>query len=253
MPFLLASLFGVRICQVGASFGDLSAEHLLRWKRRRRWLHVLSPRDSMSASYLTSRGVRCDPRIPDLAFGAFAYDWRPNLDVVEGRRLVVFSLRTDQYEGQLEQLLAFLLKAFRHAPPGTRWLPVVQVARDLPGMEKICAEMLREGFDVGRIEDRHGNVDDCLDVYRTVSIVVSNRLHALLIGASQGARLLAVVESQRGAKLAGTLIDLGLESAIVDPRCSEQRDVLQLAAQLESGLAVRRELHDAFDNLFTRD
>ena len=43
--------------------------------------------------------------------------------------------------------------------------------------------------------------------------MVSNRLHVLLMAASQGARILAVTDGPGGAKLEGILGDLGLQAA----------------------------------------
>ncbi|MFM8409421.1 MAG: hypothetical protein ACKOCT_04020, partial [Alphaproteobacteria bacterium] len=88
-----------------------------------------------------------------------------------------------------------------------------------------------------------------LAFYREVSLVVSNRLHVLLAAASQGARILAVVDEPAGAKLEGVLRDLGLSSAVVSSADLERGVAGLDRASPVDGTAMRERLRRAFDEL----
>lgn len=258
LPLRLAHAAGVKICQVGASFGDMTPAHLDVWRRRRRFLRVVSPRDSRSAAYLGSHGIATDPCIPDLAFNVFEDDsCRRSVGMPHGHggsgdspRIGCFSFRTDQAPRQRECVEAAMHAICRSLGAKVRWKPVVQVGRDTRGMAALRAALATAHGDVDPLVDLHGDLEACLGFYRGVSFVVSNRLHVLLMAASQGARVLAISgtgpgDRSSGAKLEGVLEDLGLEGAIygrgdglsVGPdgvpgvvvRGSEQRDRLRQA------------------------
>jgi len=240
---------GVRICQVGASFGGLSERHLATWRGRRRWLFRLSPRDTASAGYLRAHGVSPDPCIPDLAFHLFEGDrCEGGVPSAEGRT-ACFSFRTDQDPRQASDVTAGVLALARRSGAHLRWRPLVQVARDRPGMEALRARWLADGIDVEPVVDLHADVEACLAFYRGVSFVVSNRLHVLLMAASQGARVLPVADGPVGAKVEGILRDLGLASAVTTGAgLSRGGTVADLAVKVD-GAAMRERLRGAFDEL----
>lgn len=250
VPLWLAALIGVRVCQVGVSFGELSNSRIAVWRRRRRYLFRLSPRDQMSATSLRSGGIAPDPVIPDLSFELFstsspALHNRPSLP-----RTACLSFRTDQYASQLDEVAAVAHAVCRNSTPDTTWRPLVQVARDRPGMECIRSRLTESGFALPPVEDLHFDVERCLEFYRGQSLVVSNRLHALLMGASQGARILAVAEGPGGDKLRGILFDLGLQEALVDLRCLTRAGTTAQPGMFVDGRSQREQLRIAFDELF---
>jgi polysaccharide pyruvyl transferase WcaK-like protein len=251
LPLLLASAFGVRICQLGASFDGLSATQLKAWTRRRRRLFVLSPRDSISANYLESRGIRCDPCIPDLAFNLFVHA-SPHHDRRAGPdRAVCISFRTDQYAGQENDAMSVARAVWRATPCDTRWTAVAQVARDACPMQAILRRLKESQLEIEPVLDLHDDVDACLAHYRESSLVVSNRLHVLLMAASQGARILAVAAGPGGAKLRGMLRDVGLEGAILDMHALDRLGGgVQVGLHVE-GSAQRARLHRALDAILS--
>jgi len=246
----LAWGLGVRVCQVGSSFGGLAPAHLEAWRWRRRWLAHLRPRDETSAAYLRGHGVPPDPCIPDLAFNLFEAVPTPGR-AGDGRvPTVCLSFRTDQDPGQAADVTAGALALCRRSDPATRWRTMVQVARDLPGMEALRRRLLEAGFAPDPVVDLHDDLDGCLASFREVSLVVSNRLHVLLMAASRGARILAVTDGPGGAKLEGILGDLGLQAAATtSARLAEGRaDDLGVALD---GTGQRARLRRAFDELIS--
>jgi polysaccharide pyruvyl transferase WcaK-like protein len=247
----ITALLGVRICQVGASFGDLSAVHLAVWRRRRRWLYRLFPRDSISADYLRGHGIHSDGCIPDLAFNMFATPSASSRPAA-GRgvaRVGGLSFRTDQYSQQADDVADVLKSLSRCGGDSTMvWRPIIQVARDRHGMQRLQQHVQSEGLVVEQPVDRHDDVEACLRFYQGLSLVVSNRLHVLLMAASQGGRILALVGGPGGAKLEGILRDLGLEHAIIRSGWTPVGNELPAGGQL-NGEEQRRTLHRAFDEL----
>lgn len=147
-------------------------------------------------------------------------------------------------------MTAGALALCRRSDPATRWRTMVQVARDLPGMEALRRRLLEAGFAPGPVVDLHDDPEGCLAYFREVSLVVSNRLHVLLMAASQGARILAVTDGPGGAKLEGILGDLGLQAAATtSARLAEGRaDDLGVALD---GTGQRARLRHAFDELLS--
>jgi hypothetical protein len=249
LPLLWASMLGVRICQIGVSFGGMSADHLSVWRRRRKYLSVLSPRDTISVEYLERCGLRCDGCVPDLAFNLFVRDGASGEGPAGLQGTAGFSFRTDQYPGQAEEV-AGLARAICHAAGREmRWIPVVQVARDLPGMETLRATLHGCGVSVAPVLECHHDLEYCFRIYRGVSPVVSNRLHVLLMAASQGSRILAVAGGPTGSKIEGVFRDLGMSEALVDPRFLERIRARDLAGYAVEGRAQRARLARAFDTL----
>lgn len=263
LPLRLAHATGVRICQVGASFGDMTPAHLDVWRRRRRVLWLVSPRDSRSAAYLGSHGIATDPCIPDLAFNVFEDEsCRHSIGMPDGHggcgespRIGCFSFRTDQAPRQQESVEAAMHAICRSLGANVRWKPVVQVGRDIRGMAALCAALEKAHGDVDPLVDLHQDLEACLGFYRGVSFVVSNRLHVLLMAASQGARVLAITgtgpgDRASGAKLEGVLEDLGLDAAIYgrsDRPCAGPDDVPGVVVRATE---QRDRLRQAFDALF---
>jgi hypothetical protein len=250
LPLRFASSLGVRICQIGASFGGISEDHLAVWRQRRRHLSVLSPRDTISAGYLERNGVRCDPCIPDLAFNLFGGAELP-MESPGGRgHAAAYSFRTDQYPQQADEVTGVLAAICRSAGREVRWMPVVQVARDLGGMETLRTRLVSLGIEGTPVMDCHRDIEACFRFYRGVSLVVSNRLHVLLMAASQGARILAVTGGPTGAKIEGVFRDLGMGEVLVDPQSPRDISSAKRVGYTVEGQAKRDQLRQAFDALF---
>lgn len=246
LPLPIAAAMGVRICQVGASFGGLSRGHLATWRWRRRWLHRICPRDSTSAAYLQAHGIRHDGCIPDLAFNLFTPSGATTAAVPERGEQAIgcLSFRTDLYPQQASDVAAAAMALLRRPGAATMaWRPIVQVARDRPAMQTLQRELQAQGLPVDPPVDLHADLEACLGFYRGLSLAISNRLHVLLMAASQGARILALTSGPGGAKLEGILRDLGLEGAII------VQEAGLLPGMPVSGAEQCRQLHRAFDAL----
>lgn len=264
LPLRINHALGVKICQVGASFGNMSSQHLNVWRQRRNFFSVFSPRDSLSAEYLIAHGIPCDPCIPDLAFNIFQDppSHRPDRPLsstsAEQQLNGCFSFRTDQAPEQEAYVRSEMQNLCESLGSHIRWKPIAQVRRDLPGMQALSNHLLQLKLNVESVADIHHDIESCLAFYRSVDFVVSNRLHVLLMAASQGARILALTgtkpgDQSSGAKLRGLLMDLGLEQAILDQNNSTKNN---LNLHKHPGFVVpasqqRIRLRQAFDALLS--
>lgn len=263
LPLRINHALGVKICQVGASFGNMSQQHVNLWRQRRKFFYVFSPRDSLSAEYLTTHGIPCDPCIPDLAFNIFQDSSSNHLDLAVAsttneQQIGCFSFRTDQAPEQEAYVRSEMQNLCERFGPHIRWKPIAQVRRDLPGMLSLCNHLLQSKFNVESVSDIHHDIEKCLAFYRTVNFVVSNRLHVLLMAASQGARILALTGTKPGdqsssAKLRGLLLDLGLEQAILDPNhlVSDNFKEHKFPGFVVTASQQQRRLRQAFDALLS--
>lgn len=264
LPLRINHALGVKICQVGASFGNMSQQHINLWRQRRKFFYVFSPRDSLSAEYLTTHGIPCDPCIPDLAFNIFQDSPSNHPDQAlaattnEQQQNGCFSFRTDQTPEQEAYVRSAMQNLCERLGSHVRWKPIAQVRRDLPGMLSLSNHLLQSKFNVESVMDIHQDIEKCLAFYRTVNFVVSNRLHVLLMAASQGARILALTgtkpgDQSSGAKLRGLLSDLGLEKAIVDHNqfASDNLNVHKFPGFVVTASQQQSRLRQAFDALLS--
>lgn len=243
--FGLLRAAGVRFCHLGVSYERLGWRHAayLRWKRR--LMDAFFVRDMRSARLLQSLGVPIDGVLPDLAF---------NLDGcrVGSRselRSVGFSFRTDQHPGQFERVHAAVVQWLARLPAGVSCRLAVQVERDRPGMQQLAerlrgaglrVELFEETRDIGALQRRYGELD----------LVVSNRLHVLLLAASAGSHVVACVD-ERNEKILGLFESSGREDLLLD-MAGLSGDAIEraLAAAPLDGRALRAALREGVAGIF---
>lgn len=249
LPLPIAAALGIRVCLIGASFASLSKQHLAIWRRRQSWLFRLSPRDTESARYLDAHGIRHAACIPDLAFNLFRdppFNSQPQAD---RDSIGCLSFRTDQFERQAADISQISARICREIGAETHWQTLVQVGRDRSGMEELTRQLRAAGIRIDAPVDCHQDVEACLAFYRHVSVVVSNRLHVLLMAASQGARIIALTAGPGAAKLDGILDDLGFTQAALLRDSQATADGGGKPSIGHSGAAMRRVLEQSLDEL----
>src|SRR5690606_23766489 len=100
------------------------------------------------------------------------------------------------------------------------------------------------------------SIDLCSSIYRRCATVVSNRLHALLLAAHNGARPLALIDPQSDSKILGIFQDAGWEDLVGDAgKALDSNRVKCLANVLDSPLpdmGQRQALIRFFNDLLAR-
>lgn len=218
------------VAQVGASYPALSRldRFLLRGAAKRP--HLLAVRDAASQARLQRAGVTA-AIVPDLAF-------LQALSHKGGERfMMTFRERNGvPFESLVSRLLPLLAMAREGGlVPGFCW----QVAGDEAYARKLAAACGAEVFQQG---SGRPTLEAMSELYRRSAVICSNRLHALLLGAANGALPLACL-SPEDHKVSSAFAAASLESMVAHDPAGDGRVLQQF---LQSPEQSHRMLEDAF-------
>lgn len=244
---------GVRILHLGVSYERLGPRHLkfLKWRAPILSRHVL--RDSKSQAYITGLGLRSDGVMPDLAFTLFDKEPAPEPNAKTGRIGLCF--RTEQTPEQLEEIKTFLRWAIPQLPEDTRFRLVVQVMRDGPGAEALARYLTQDLQREAEIVTCYDSLPECQKAYADCDMVIGNRLHGLLIGASENQHFLACVRGTENGKIRGLFDELGLNDQVIEldrELAAADSSALEKARQTAfNGRPVAQKLSAQFRDILT--
>jgi polysaccharide pyruvyl transferase WcaK-like protein len=191
----LLAFAGVRICHIGVSYERLGPWHARLLRSRAKIISSHFVRDADSANYGRSLGLQIDGVMPDLAFGS--YGSIPGTDAA--RREIAFSFRTDQSDASQQEFRNLVSALDQNLTAELPFRFICQVRRDTGFMEELFASIKRPSS----FHDVSGNIDDCMRAYDSCTHIVSNRLHALLVGFTRGARPVPLVNPDHNQKIIG--------------------------------------------------
>lgn len=207
---VLCWLVGVRICHVGVSYERIGPRHAAFLRLRSGVIYRHFVRDEISREYVRSLGLRVDGVIPDMAFNLFD---KP-VDASQTGSKVCFSFRTDQSARQMELVRNYIAWCVAQYPAETEYVMAAQVERDIPGMQQLQGWLQEKlGRPVG-FYACHDDIPACQAFYATCRVVISNRLHVLLLGASRTGRLVAAISGQDNRKIEGLFALMGMADNI---------------------------------------
>lgn len=207
--FFVLRLAGVRFCHLGVSYERLGPRHGAYLRLKQALMHAFYVRDRRSAALLQSHRVRTSGVLPDLAFNLA----RRAAPRAGGLGAVGLSFRTDQHPGQYEHVLAAVETLRAALPAGVACHLVVQVEHDQPGMARLAQHLAQAGVAVRLVEETR-DLERLQAHYAGLDLVISNRLHVLLLAASVGCQVLACVD-ERNEKIVGLLESLGREDLLL--------------------------------------
>lgn len=207
---------GVRIIRIGASIGKFTP---LRAKTEA-WLsrcsYFLGLRDAISIAAAKSYGMKNVGAFPDLAF---MLDYFPRR--ARAVQTVALCLRDDHSDAAGLQSLMASIDSLLAADGDLQVVCVVQVERDASFMRT-----LTERYPSHRARFvQESRIDALLSIYDDVDIVVTNRLHSMLMAVSRGALPVALLDPEANRKIVGIMSDAGWTQFIHAPG-----DSLDLAA-----------------------
>ncbi len=210
---LLVSMYliGVRICHVGVSYERIGPSQAKLIRLRSLLLHCHFLRDKNSSVYARELRIRHDGIIPDLAFSIFVDS--PRLKDPNG--LICFSFRTDQTPTQFQDAHAVMTAVAAEFPMEASFVLFAQVGRDVAAMHQL-AKLFHEA--TGRliqVADCCHDIEGCLTFYDRCSVVISNRLHVLLMASSRIGRIVACVSGDANSKIDGLFKTIRHERNVV--------------------------------------
>lgn len=242
-------LIGIRLCQYGVSYERIGRR--LGWILRARsiLMHRHFVRDQESLSEAASLRVRIDGIAPDFAFGLFCGD---NSVARNEISRVAFSFRTEQYPAQIEDIKKFVL--FVHCTlQAAEYVFIPQVNEDAQTNAELCLWAQDIGVNA-RCESMPADLDACLLIYQSVDIMISNRLHALLIAGSRCRRMIAAPLSHDNRKIRSIFAAIGCADNVFDVQDHyPEADAFRLRAAAHrriSGDQQNAQLSQAFEELF---
>ena len=182
IPLVLATrLFGGKVVWLGAAVPEAKLGRTWIYRTLAVWANLVRWRDSASAS-IVKRG----DTMPDWAFRH-----RGSVEPTENRGEIVISMRGDR------------------APQSASWIRSMQALGDRTGLKLHVVSQVREDCATARVladelgaeltiwnEGGHTSQEKIVrEIYARARLAVSDRLHVLIMAATEGAAPLAYVES----------------------------------------------------------
>lgn len=247
LPYFLLKIFGIRFCQIGSSLERLGTRHQLYLKLRQRLMHAFFVRDINSSQFLKNARIRHNGILPDLAFNLFADSkTEPN-----GTGNVCFSFRTDQHPAQFDECYSLIEQAVRVLPKETSYYFSVQVERDKRGVEGIRSRLQEHHGISAKIFHETRNIPRMQDFYLKMDVVISNRLHVLLLGASVCGRLVAYAD-QMNQKISGLFKTINREELLLSRQSAQEDKLLRaLSARPLDGYTEKQKLIKGVASIFS--
>ncbi|WP_149196344.1 polysaccharide pyruvyl transferase family protein [Luteimonas suaedae] len=208
--FPLLKLFGVRIIKIGASISRMDGLRLRLEAKLSRSMYFYGIRDAGSVSRARQYDFSSVEYCPDLAFN-LPVNAKPS---TQGQVLV--SLREDNLDTEEIAQLHARVRALAETIGGSVCLEsttfISQVERDIEPMRRLST--IWRGSDAYA---RHASkIADLESAYSGTTFVVSNRLHVILLAASQGALPFCLAIGGKNRKITDLLHSVGLGGLIVD-------------------------------------
>ncbi|MGF9567111.1 polysaccharide pyruvyl transferase family protein [Neorhizobium sp. JUb45] len=231
---LMLTLAGVRIVRLGVSLGRMSRGRLRFEAFMSRFYAHIGIRDSNSLDLARTYGFRNCGYFPDFAL---ALDPTEGFSKVDHHFNIAVSLRDDNL-GQVDRaMLVTKLDQVIDAVSVNRPVSLHFVAQ--VGLDDAFARYLKDRY-AGRIRSvmsEEQNIDRLTNIYSRADLIVSNRLHALLLASACGAVPLGLLFPESNVKIVGLLGDLGLGDHWLNPNDETLPDI--------AGLMIRQKVVQA--------
>lgn len=246
------AMTGIRLIHLGVSYERLGSIRTRFIRLRALVLAAHYVRDARSFALLKGSGIRVSGIMPDLAFNLFAEDRAPRLHAEDNgerrtRKRVVLSFRCDQREDQLDRVKNFLVRAFEELPPDTEYTVYSQVRYDDQTARDLFLWMKKIGLVTTYLRIVEDGISAATNTFRNSDIVLSNRLHVLLLGGAAGCVMIPCVEDVN-EKIVGVFENIREEFRIVRIDNLPTKDILSEALQNPVELpAARLELNSLME------
>jgi polysaccharide pyruvyl transferase WcaK-like protein len=241
--FFLTKVFKVKICHIGVSYERIGSKFIKLLSRRSKLLHKHLLRDEISKSYADKNKIQNNGTMPDLAFNIFINE--PN-KVVNSKK-ICFSFRTDQYKDQFNDVKNFIINLSKKLPTDTKFKFFAQVERDVSNMQALT-DIVNSFPDLNAsFESSVRSLQECYSFYDDCDLIISNRLHVLLMGGSRAGRILPCVYGDHNMKIRGIMDSLGLTENVQD--LSEIIDFNSLISLIDDTNTLNVQGHNKYTEL----
>jgi polysaccharide pyruvyl transferase WcaK-like protein len=217
---IIYSLIGVHVCCFGISVGPFSKNRELFEKLIANSMFFYSVRDSVSDAYARRIGIKKVFRFPDLALLA-DFNYQQNVDENTNKDYVIFSFRdsSKKHLGPVYDKRQFLSCLDKIADlVSTKWDKKILFTYQVKGDDSFCRFLYERYKNTYKVDffDEMLNENNMQSLYSKSFLTFSNRLHVLIFSGIFGAMPVAVIDSDRYAKITGIFKDMKLSKAVID-------------------------------------
>lgn len=198
LVYLVFYVFGVKLCWVGSSFESLGWKARLVYGFRSYLCYSFLVRDEESLSYLATKRFKRAVCSTDLAFNMELKD------LSGGQKRVVYSFRVDQCSRQLEDV-KYLIEEHMISLDAEQceFVFYAQVERDYLPMKNLASEFSNKYPFLNIVEIGVFDIRDCEKYFKSNDLVVTNRLHVLLVALSCSSSIIPCVDAVSNQKIIG--------------------------------------------------
>lgn len=265
LKLAILHFFGVKIIRVGFSIGPFDEMNRKLEIFGSKKFSCYGLRDAENLQYARDIGLSNISFCPDMAW-AFNKNQMQSKQINVNRTGVILSFRSntygtvhdDSYTNYVIEKIIPILQVIGNKD--TKISVCYQVEFDRAGAELIF-ERLSKNFNVELIP-KLLSVEDAFEVYRNAEVVISNRLHVLLLTGLAGALPLALINTSHNRKIASIFADNGLSDCIIDTNSkncignAHLHALLQRKGEIaelfnEKALTNSLEINRIFDNFFS--
>lgn len=233
LVFPILRALGVRIIRIGASIGKFTPLRARTEAWLSRWSYFLGLRDAISIAAANGYGMKHIGPFPDLAFmlDRVARPARPI-------HTAALCLRDDHSNDADREKLVRSIDSLLAADSALQVVCVVQVERDESFMRRLT-ERYQASHRTRFVQE--SRIDALLALYDDVDIVITNRLHSMLMAVSRGALPVALLDHEANRKIVGIMSDAGWTRLIHAPG-----ELLDLATITGSEAGTQTLISDGF-------
>lgn len=209
-------LLGGKVVKFGVSIGPFDKLGSFIESLISRTYHYYGLRDQDSLNLAKKLNFKNTKFFPDLAW---SYEAR-NAIKTDERKNIVFSFRSNSYGvSHQDEYLKKVINCLKEIVLDVKFqnnkiLIAYQVSYDRPASVEIY-EQLKKVASVELI-DRKLSLDDAIALYHTAEMVVTNRLHVLLLAAQCDALPIALIKQNDNKKIIGIFGDNNLAQLLID-------------------------------------
>lgn len=207
LTFIFLCFIGVKVIHVGISLGEFSKLQKIHFRFRSKYMYCMGLRDDISIDKALTMKLKNYTYFPDLSFGA-QYIPRKKDKI----KKVVLSFRSDKLTlDEKYSLLEGLKKNLQNQKNIYEFHLLVQVKRDFEFVSEINEKIF---YNKCKIFECY-NLDELSNYFLDKDLVISNRLHVLLLGALNNVLPVAYVVERVNKKIIGLFDTLKLNSNII--------------------------------------
>ncbi|WP_237884453.1 polysaccharide pyruvyl transferase family protein [Pseudomonas sp. PGPR40] len=213
-------LVGCKIIRLGFSIGPFDKANAISESIQSFAYRVYGVRDSHSLKF--GKDIRINNLI---FFPDFSWYYKPDTDrlgTFEHENHIVLSFRSNANgikhdSSYLEKIKEILSRFLAENPSSSKVTICYQVAYDREGCRDLYDELRKKNHHLQfEFIDKKLSLSECNEIYSKSSLVISNRLHVLMLAAINGAKIIALTKLGHNKKIANLFADNRIDACIVN-------------------------------------